>query len=159
MTESPCAAAIQQALLAFERKEQVWCMPFVDALESQCEGSAIKWCVESIVQTVARDATGDDARTVVELNHLLDQTGTAAELIERSRDIWYSRQVRGDLQTATAKAYEAVAAYRNRDMQRYKRAIAFTVSEIVLAGIKSATGDRMVAVIEAFTRTCAQSPE
>lgn len=155
--ESLCANAIQRAILALERSDPgSWCTPLVDALESLREGSSTEWCVEVISRVLAPCATDEDAETLVHLHRLVDSRSCAAEIRGKIRDIWYARQERTGLQTATSKLYEAVAAYVSGDTQRYKRGVALTVSEIAVAGTTTATDERVQQVLETFNRQCEQ---
>jgi hypothetical protein len=155
--DSLCANAMQRALLALERNDsESWCAPLVEALESLCEGSSTEWCVDVICRVLAPCATDEDAETLVDLQRLVDSHPSAAELRRKTRDIWYARKERTALQTATSKLYEAVAAYESGDRRRYKRGIAVTVSEIVVAGITTAGDERVRHALEAFKRLCEQ---
>lgn len=157
MMESLCANAMQRALLALERNDsESWCTPCVDALESLREGSSTVWCVDVIFRVLAPFATDEDAETLVDLKGLVDSQPSATELRRKTREIWYAREERTDLQTATSKLYEAVAAYVSGDRQRYKRGIALTVSEIVVAGITTMGDERVGHALEAFERRCEQ---
>lgn len=160
--ESLCANAMQRALLALERNDsESWCTPLVDALESLREGSSTQWCVDVISRVLAPCATEEDAETLADLQRLVNFQPRAAELRRKTRDIWYARKERTDLQTATSKLYEGVAAYVSGDRQRYKRGIALTVSEIAVAGITTMGDERVRHALEAFKRRCEQlqSPE
>lgn len=155
--ESFCANAIQQAMLAFERNDPgSWCTPLVDALESLREGSSIKWCVEVISRRFASCATDEDIETLLDLDRLVDSDQSPAELVWKARGVWEAKEERTDLQTATSKLYEAVAAYVSGDRQRYKRGTALTVSEIAVSGITTMADERAQYVLEAFKTQCEQ---
>ena len=157
MTESLCTNAIHQALLALERNDaQSWCCPLVDVLESLRVGSSIDWCVEVIAQTLGREVTANDARPLMELRRLVDQKSSRIELLQRGHDIWYSKDLRTAFQTATAKTYEAAAAFFNGNDRHYKRGIAYTVSGIALAGMTSSSDQLVHRVLEIFKCRCDQ---
>lgn len=157
MRELLCANAMQRALLALERNDSgPRCMPLVEALESLRDGGSTDWCVDVIFGVLTPRATDEDAESLIDLQRLVDSPPNAEELHRRTLDIWHARKERTDLQTATSKLYEAVAAHLNGDRHRYMRGIAFTVSEIVVAGITTTTDERVRNVMEAFKYRCEQ---
>jgi hypothetical protein len=155
--ESRCSRAIREAVLAFERHDPgSWCRPLVDALESLGAGRSIDWCVDVLKQTCGRDAPVEDRGTLEELRPLVDRNSSGSVIHQKSREIWYRTDARSDFQTATSKAYEAVAAYLNGDVERYKRGIAFIISEIALGPLTSSSDQRMQNVLGMFNCRCEQ---
>jgi hypothetical protein len=157
VTESLCNKAIHEAILAFDRNAPgSWCSPLVEAIELLRAGSCVGWCVDVLAKTLGSDERTEDARTLLELRRLAEQKSSATGLQQKSRDIWYSGELRRPFQTATSKVYEAVAAYLAGDIQHYKRGIAFTISDIALAGMTSSSDHRMQQLLELFKSRCEQ---
>lgn len=159
-----CATAIQDALLALDRQDSMsWCVPLVDVLESHCAGSSVGWCAGVLRETStgSHDASEIDVRCcwITELQSLVRSGADAIDVERRSRAIWYHGHERDHVQTAIAKAYEAVAAYLNGDVAHYRRGIALTISHVALAGVESSTDKSVQRAIELFRRLCERLQE
>jgi hypothetical protein len=131
MHETKIESAVHEMMLAIERRELLWSLPMIRALELQSRGIAMEWVIAFLESQLARFASPDN-RTVrdgwlEELKKLKTANATNAELGRRCRDIWYYEGARDKWQTAASRLYEAFAGLKAGHDVGYHGALAMTI--------------------------------